>query len=65
MKPHPLFLKGLGEIKRWMRENDRCGKVIYMSDVQGPEKVNDICMKTLHVGTMDRGFILMRRQVGE
>jgi hypothetical protein len=48
-----------------MRENDRCGKVIYMSDAQGPEKVNDICMKTLHVGTMDRGFVLMRRQVGE
>jgi Tfp pilus assembly protein PilX len=29
-----------------------------MCDVQGPEKVNDTCMKTMHVGTMDRGFTL-------
>jgi hypothetical protein len=30
-----------------------------MGDVQGPEKVNDTCVKTLHVGTMDRGFIVL------
>jgi len=29
-----------------------------MGDVQGPEKVNDTCMKTMHAGTMDRGFTL-------
>jgi hypothetical protein len=27
-----------------------------MGDVQGPEKVKDTCMKTIHVETMDRGF---------
>jgi hypothetical protein len=27
-----------------------------MGDAQGPEKVNDTCMKTMHVGTVDRGF---------
>jgi hypothetical protein len=39
-----------------MQENYTCGKVTYMGDVQGPEKVNDTCMKTMHAGTMDRGF---------
>jgi hypothetical protein len=39
-------------------ENDECGKVIYMGDVQGPEKVNDTCVITMHAGTMDRGFIV-------
>jgi hypothetical protein len=34
-------------------ENDECGKVIYMGDIQGPEKVNDTC-----VITVDRGFIV-------
>jgi hypothetical protein len=29
-----------------------------MGNVQGPEKVNDMYMKTMHVGTMDRGFTL-------
>jgi hypothetical protein len=27
-----------------------------MDDVQGPEKVNDNCVKTIYEGTMDRGF---------
>jgi hypothetical protein len=39
-----------------MRENDSCGEIIYTSDVQEPEKVNDICVKTTHMGRMDRGF---------
>jgi hypothetical protein len=39
-----------------MREKDICGEVIYMGDVQGPEKVNDTCVKTMHAGMMDRGF---------
>jgi hypothetical protein len=33
-----------------------CGKVNYMGDVQEPEKVKNTCVKTMHVGTMDRGF---------
>jgi hypothetical protein len=28
-----------------MRENDSCGKVIYMGDVQRPEEVNDSYVK--------------------
>jgi hypothetical protein len=40
-------------------ENDSCGKVIYLGDVRGPEKVNDTCVETVHVGTMDRGFTLL------
>jgi hypothetical protein len=39
-----------------MLENDSCENVIYMLDVQEPEKVNDTCVKTMHTGTMDRGF---------
>jgi hypothetical protein len=31
-------------------------EVIYMGDVQGPEKVNDTCVKTKHAGRMDRGL---------
>jgi hypothetical protein len=30
-----------------------------MGDVQGLEKVNDICMKTMYVGTMDRIFTVL------
>jgi hypothetical protein len=41
---------------QWMWKNVSCGKVIYVGDVQEPEKVNDTCMKTVHAGTMDRGF---------
>jgi hypothetical protein len=36
--------------------NDNCGKVTYMGNLQGPKKENDTCVKTMHVGTMDRGF---------
>jgi hypothetical protein len=39
-----------------MQENNSCGKFIYMDGVQGPEKANDTCVNTMHVGTMDRGF---------
>jgi hypothetical protein len=39
-----------------MQENNSCREVIYKSDVQGPEKVNDTCMKTMYAGMMDRGF---------
>jgi hypothetical protein len=39
-----------------MQENDSCEKIIYMGDVQGPEKVNNAYVKTVHAGMMDRGF---------
>jgi hypothetical protein len=39
-----------------MWENDSCGKVIYMDDVQGPEKVKNTCVIAMHAGTMARGF---------
>jgi hypothetical protein len=29
---------------------------VYMGDFMGPDKVNDTCGKTMHTGTMDRGF---------
>jgi hypothetical protein len=32
------------------------GKVIYMGDVQGPQKMSETCVKTMHAGTMRRGF---------
>jgi hypothetical protein len=42
-----------------MWENDSCGKVIYLVDVQGPEKVNDTCEKTMHAGTLDSGITVI------
>lgn len=39
-----------------MRQNYSCCKVIYMGDACGPENVCNTCMKTVHVGSMDRGF---------
>jgi len=40
-------------------ENDSCGEVTYMGNIQGPENVNKTCVKTVHVGTMDRGFTVL------
>jgi hypothetical protein len=31
-----------------------------MGDVEGPEKANDTCVKTMHAGMMDRGFTVSR-----
>jgi hypothetical protein len=46
-----------------MWKNDSCGKVIYMGDVKGQEKVNNTCVKTMHAGKMDRGFtVLVHRE---
>jgi hypothetical protein len=42
-----------------MGQNNSCGKVIYMGDLQGPEKVNNTCMKTVNAGIMDRGFTVL------
>jgi hypothetical protein len=39
-----------------MWENVSCKKVTEMGKVQGPEKVNDTYVKTMHEGTMDRSF---------
>jgi hypothetical protein len=39
-----------------MRENNSCGKVLYMCDIQGPEKVSHTCVNTMHAGMMDRVF---------
>jgi hypothetical protein len=44
-----------------MQGNDSSGKVIYMSNIQGPEKVNDTCVETLLAGTMDRGFTVVSK----
>jgi hypothetical protein len=52
---YPSFLKGLQKIKQ-MWEYDSCRKVIYTSDIKGPEKLNDTCVKTMNEGTVDRGF---------
>jgi hypothetical protein len=30
-----------------------------MGSVQGLEKMNNACMKTVHVGAMDRGFTVL------
>jgi hypothetical protein len=42
-----------------MWENDSCRKVIYMDNAQGPEQVNNTCMKTMPMGTVYRGFTYM------
>jgi hypothetical protein len=41
--------------KNECRKMNSCGKVIYMGDIQGPEKVNDTCMETMRAETMDIG----------
>jgi hypothetical protein len=32
-----------------------------MGDERGPKKVNDTCVKTMHVGLMDRGFMVITK----
>jgi hypothetical protein len=32
-----------------------------MGELQGPEKVNNTCMKTMLAGIMDKGFTVNRR----
>jgi hypothetical protein len=41
-----------------MQEDDSFGKVIYMSHVQGPEKVNSTHAKTMHAGAVNRGVTI-------
>jgi hypothetical protein len=33
-----------------------------MGDVQGPNKLNNTCVKTMHAGTIDRGFTVEDRK---
>jgi hypothetical protein len=35
-----------------------------MGDIQGPEKINNICRKTIHKGLMGRGFTVYAGAVG-
>jgi hypothetical protein len=58
VKPLSIISEGTTKNKQ-IQENDSYREVIYMGDVQGPEKVNDTCVKTMHAGTMDRGFTLL------
>jgi hypothetical protein len=37
--------------------------IVYMGVVLGPEKMNNICRKTMHMGTMDRGFTVLLCQM--
>jgi hypothetical protein len=55
VKPLSIVSEGIAKNKG-MRGNNSYGKVIYMGNIQGPEKVNDTCLKTTLAGTMDRGF---------
>jgi hypothetical protein len=48
--------KPLATVSEGLQKNDKCEKLIYIGNVQGPEKVNDTCVKTMHVGTINRGF---------
>jgi hypothetical protein len=53
----PVFVISEGTVKnKGIQKTDSCGKVMYMGDVQGPEKVVDICVKIIRAGMMDRGF---------
>jgi hypothetical protein len=45
-----------------MQDNDSCEKVTYMGDAQGPEKVNNTCVKTMHAVMMARGFTVLASQ---
>jgi hypothetical protein len=58
VKPLSTLSKGTAKNKLCMRENYSCGRVIYMGNVQGPEKMNNTCMKTMHAGMMDSGFTI-------
>jgi hypothetical protein len=48
-----------------MWEYNSFGEVIYMGNVQGPEKVNDACTKPMYAGTIDRGFNVFRNEDGD
>jgi hypothetical protein len=51
VKPLSIISDRTAKNKRWMQESYLYG------EVQGPEKVNDTCVKTVHAETMDRRCI--------
>jgi hypothetical protein len=59
VKPLSTISEGTVKNKQWMWENNSFKKVIYMGNVQGPEKVNYTCVKTMHVGITNRGFTVI------
>jgi hypothetical protein len=44
------------EKEQWIWENDVCGDVYEIGLVKRPQKLNDVFGKTIHLGTIDRGF---------
>jgi hypothetical protein len=55
VKPLSIISEGTVRNKNECRKMNSCGNVIYMGDIQGPEKVNDTCMETIRAETMDIG----------
>jgi hypothetical protein len=45
VKPLTIVSEGAAKTNDECRENDSCRKVIYMGDVQRPQKVNGTCLK--------------------
>jgi hypothetical protein len=58
VKPVPIISEDTMKKKR-MPGKDSRRKFIYMRNVQGQEKMNDICVTTMHVETMHRGFTVL------
>jgi hypothetical protein len=56
VKPLSIISEGTTKNTQWVRKNGSRGKVLYMGNVQGPEKVNDTCVKIMHEGMMDKGI---------
>jgi hypothetical protein len=54
----PQFIASIWDPEKelWVRENDRCGSLYEIEFVEGPRKLNDGSRKTIHPGTIDRGF---------
>jgi hypothetical protein len=44
VKPVSIVSEGTAKINE-CGKNYSCGKVIYMGDIQGPERMNDTCMQ--------------------
>jgi hypothetical protein len=60
VKPLSIVSEGTVKNKMEMCENDSSEEVIYIGNIQGPEKVKDTCVKTVHANTMDRGFTVLK-----
>lgn len=53
------------EKERRIRENDRFGGLCKSGSVRGPQKLNDGSQKTIHPGAIDRGLIVLPRNISE